>query len=105
MAARRAGGEPCRIMARSSGSAMERAAARGAAANGRRPRSRPSATAARARRSRFRRLFGHVVFGRRCSRQQPPGKRQVVFVGSAGEQAIAADAVKALRQHVEQEAA
>src|SRR5690606_23633281 len=62
-------------------------------------------TAARTRRSRVRRLIGRGVFGRRCDRHQPAGKRQAALAGSAGKQAIVADAVEALGQDMEQEAA
>src|SRR5690554_1322887 len=77
VAAWRIGSEPCRIMVGSSGS-MVRAAERGAAASVRRPPSRPSAHRSKARRSRVRELFGRVVLGRRCDRQQPAGKRKAV---------------------------
>src|SRR5690606_20510982 len=63
------------------------------------------ATTAGARRPHTWQVIEGVVLSLRCDPQQPAGERDAVLAGGAGEQAIMADPVEALRQHVEQEAA
>jgi len=62
-------------------------------------------TAAWAQRAEVVRFVRHIGCDGRCDREQPAGVFEMGLAGGACEQAIVTDAVEALRQDVEQEAA